>query len=79
MSLCIGQRVTINRLNDLDPHDLRHPDAEARRFRRFLGKTGIVRAVVTRGDTGESEQDPLFRVAVPHVGTDGFWSEELEP
>jgi hypothetical protein len=73
----IGQRVTIHRLNDDDPHSRRHPDAAARRFWRFKGKTGIVRAIVTEGNTGETPDDPLYSVTVPHVGTDGFWSEEI--
>lgn len=46
----------------------------------FLWKEGRVKDVIVCAETsvGESDESPLVIVAVPFVGTDAFWPEELE-
>lgn len=63
-----GDRVVVTRCADETT-----PDS-------FLGRTGTVKDVIARADmpVGESDESPLVIVAVPSVGTDGFWPEELE-
>ena len=46
---------------------------------RYVGRYGTVRRISGRLDAsvGESPEDPVYFVAVPFVGTDIFWREEL--
>lgn len=85
----VGQKVRIKSINQNDPcyiptdGDVKHAkpgdyDPEGMRMRRFIGKRGTVKKLLTDGQTGESPDDPLYVIAVPSIGTNGFWAEELE-
>lgn len=46
--------------------------------RKFLGRTGVVVALVFDEPSLQYPQDPLIQVHVPGVGEDLFFAEELE-
>jgi hypothetical protein len=46
--------------------------------RRFLGRTGVVVALVFDDPSVQYPRDPLIQVQVPGVGEDLFFAEELE-
>jgi hypothetical protein len=63
----IGQEVTI-------ASDLLNDTID----RRFLGRTGVVKALVYDDPREQYPADPLIRVHVRGLGEDLFFSEELE-
>lgn len=46
--------------------------------RRFLGRTGVVVALVFDDPSVQYPRDPLIQVQVPGVGEELFFAEELE-
>jgi hypothetical protein len=46
--------------------------------RKFLGRTGVVVALVFDDPSVQYPRDPLIQVNVPGVGEDLFFAEELE-
>lgn len=76
MKLRVGARVRV-----IVAHEDRYGDGDpSKPARRYANKVGTVRRVVLddpNWPVGETPRDPYYVVAVPHVGTDLFWREEL--
>ena len=67
--MTVGQEVRIRAVTD----DAGDP--------RFLGRLGRIRRVEDEDvawSVGQKSDDPLVIVAVPGLGEDAFWTEELE-
>lgn len=73
--LKVGQKVRITEIGDLGTFE----KAETKRLMSFIGKVGVIDALLTDGMTGDSPLDPLYVVVVDGEKlSDGFWGEELE-
>lgn len=85
----LNDRVRILRINDVDPTPLCEGQRDCcvpgcdhlrgqKAIQHYVGKVGTIRSILTSGATGESVDDPLYDVSVVGLGTNNFWSEELE-
>ena len=69
----------------LVPEDMRDilrmaSDAEDNHTKKFVGRIGRIVEVSTggAGAIGQTPEDPLYTVAVPVLGQDGFFGNELK-